>query len=219
MAFCNKCGATIGAGTRFCNQCGTPILASTLPGPATGTTIPVLPVQAPPAPGSNSALKVVLIIVGIVAVLGILGLASAGFVAWRIAHHTRVHQDGDNVKVETPFGNVESTKDPEEVANNLGVDLYPGAEIRKNGANSASFGGFHTVSLTADTDDPVDRVSAFYKSKFPNAMVTTSDSGHCTIVSNDHKNIVTIVIESAGDKTKIQISNVHKGSGSDSSSN
>jgi hypothetical protein len=219
MAFCNKCGATIGAGTRFCNQCGTPILASTLPGPATGTTIPAPPVQAPPTQGSNSGLKVVLIIVGIVAVLGILGLASAGFVAWRIAHHTRVHQEGDNVKVETPFGNVESTKDPEEVANNLGVDLYPGAEIRKNGANSASFGGFHTVSLTADTDDPVDRVSAFYKSKFPNAMVTTSDSGHCTIVSNDHKNIVTIVIEAAGDKTKIQISNVHKGGSSDSSSN
>ena len=101
---------------------------------------------------------------------------------------------------------------------NRTVDLYPGAEIRKNGAASASFGGFHTVSVTADTDDPVDRVTSFYKSKFPNAMVTTSDSGHCTIVSNDHKNIVTIVIEAAGDKTKIQISNVHKGS-SDSSSN
>jgi hypothetical protein len=218
MAFCNKCGATIGAGTRFCNQCGTPILASTIPGPATGTTIPTAPVQVSPTQGSNSALKVVLIIVGIVAVLGVLGLASAGFVAWRIAHHTRVHQEGDNVKVETPFGNVETTKDPDEVAGNLGVDLYPGAEIRKNGAASTSFGPIHTVAVTADTDDPVDRVSAFYKSKFPNAMVTTSDSGHCTIVSNDHKNIVTINIEAAGDKTKIQISTVHKGS-SDSSSN
>jgi hypothetical protein len=218
MAFCNKCGTTIVTGTRFCNQCGAPILASTLPGPMAGSTVPPAPIQTPPAQGGNNALKVVLIIVGIVAVLGVLGLASAGFVAWRIAHHTRVHQDGDNVKVETPFGNVETTKDPEIAANNLGVDLYPGAEIRKNGAASASFGGFHTVSVTADTDDPVDRVTSFYKSKFPNAMVTTSDSGHCTIVSNDHKNIVTIVIEAAGDKTKIQISNVHKGS-SDSSSN
>jgi len=121
--------------------------------------------------------------------------------------------------VETPFGSVETTKDPEEVANNLGVDLYPGAEIRKNGAASASFGGIHTVSVTADTDDPVDRVASFYKSKFPRAMVTTSDSGHCTIVSNDHKNIVTINIEASGDKTKIQISNVNHRSGTDSSSN
>jgi hypothetical protein len=222
MAFCNKCGSSITPGIRFCNQCGAPILASTLPSatpaPATSTgpgTIPAPPVGAP---RDNSALKVILIVVGVVVLIGILGLVSAGFFAWRIAHHTRVHQDGDNVKVETPFGSVEANKDPGEAARNLGVELYPGVEVQKNSAASASFGGIHTVSLTAETDDSVDKVAAFYRAKFPNAAVTTSDSGHCTIVSNDRQNIITINIEAAGDKTKIQIANVRK-AGSDSSSN
>jgi hypothetical protein len=66
----------------------------------------------------------------------------------------------------------------------------------------------------------VDKVASFYKSKFPNAMVTTSDAGRCTIISNDHKSMVTINIEAEGDKTKIQITNVtRKSDAANSSSN
>jgi len=152
--------------------------------------------------------------------LGILGVASVGFAAWRVAHRTRVHHSGENVKVETPFGDVETTKDPAEAARNLGVDLYPGAEVLKEGAASATFGTLRTVSLTSESADSVEKVAAFYKTKFPNAMVTTSDSGRCSIISNDHKNMVTINIESAGDKTKIHITNVtHKSNAANSSSN
>ena len=67
--------------------------------------------------------------VGVIVLVGILGVASLGFFAWRVAHRTHVRQEGDNVKVETPFGTVETTKDPEEAARNLGVDLYPGAQV------------------------------------------------------------------------------------------
>ncbi|MGD0989908.1 MAG: zinc ribbon domain-containing protein [Candidatus Sulfotelmatobacter sp.] len=222
MAFCNKCGASITTGTRFCNQCGAPILASTLPSAATPSVIPPTPpiVSAPPVPaaGGNNALKVILVVVGVIVLLGILGVASAGFFAWHLAHRAHIHQDGDNVKVDTPFGSVETTKDPAEAARNLGVDLYPGAEVLKQGAASASFGGMHTVSLRAESTDPVDKVSSFYKAKFPNAMVTTSDAGRCTIISSEHKNMITINIEAQGDKTKIQITNVsHKSDGSSSS--
>ena len=41
-------------------------------------------------------------------------------------------------------------------------------------------------------------------------MVTTSDQNHCTIVSNDQKNMITINIEANGDSTKLQITNVSK---------
>jgi hypothetical protein len=222
MAFCNKCGSPIVAGTRFCNKCGAPILASTLPSAAPASPSPSsaagFPPPAPTQGGSNS-LKVLLIAVGVIILLGILGIASAGFFAWRIAHRTRVHQNGDNLKVETPFGSVETTKDPAEAARNLGVDLYPGAEVLKDGTATATFGGVHTVSVNSETTDSVDKVSSFYKSKFPNAMVTTSDSGRCTVIANEHNSMITINVEGQGDKTKIQITNVSHKSGENSSSN
>jgi uncharacterized protein YuzE len=152
--------------------------------------------------------------------LGILGVASVGFFAWRVARHTHVRQEGDNVRVETPFGSVESTKDPAAAARDLGVDLYPGAEVMKNGSSSATFGGVRTATVNAETTDSVDKVSTFYKAKFPNAMVTTTDAGRCTIISNDQKGMITINIEAEGDKTKVLISHVSTKSGaSDSSSN
>jgi len=220
MAFCNKCGSPIVAGTRFCNKCGAPILASTLPGVAPAPPVATAISPAPASTqGGNDTLKVLFIVVGVILLLGILGVASAGFFAWRLAHRTRVHQDGNNVRVETPFGSVETTKDPAEAARNLGVDLYPGAEIIKDGSASATFGGMHTTSINSETSDPVDKVSSFYKAKFPSAMVTTANSGHCTIVANEHDSLITINIEARGDKTKIQITNVSRKSGENSSSN
>jgi len=225
MAFCNSCGTSIVPGTRFCSKCGAPILASTIPlaGAVTSTPVSSLPPTSVPPTGTNQgggALKAILIVVGVVVLLGVLGMVSLGVFAWRVAHHSHVRQDRNNVKVETPFGSVETSKDPEEVARNLGVELYPGAEVLKNGANSASFGGIHTVSLNSESSDSVDQVASFYKPKFPNAMVTTSDAGRCTIISNDHKNMVTINIEAEGGKTKIQITSVtHNSDSVDSSSN
>jgi hypothetical protein len=222
MAFCNSCGANITPGTRFCSKCGAAILASTLPpsvSPATTSPAqPVVPATPVPPVQGGGALKVVLIIVGVIALLGVLSVASIGFFAWRVAHHAHIHQDGNNVKVDTPFGSVETTKDPAEAARNLGVDLYPGAEVSTNGAATATFGGVHTASLTSESTDSVDKISSFYKSKFPNAMVSSSDANRCTIISNDNKTMITINIEGKGDRTKIQITRVSRNSGSTNSS-
>ena len=223
MAFCNSCGASLNPGTRFCNKCGAAILGSAAaPAGAVPSVTPPTPpvVTAPPVPAAGGgALKVILIVVAVVVFVGILGLASAGFVAWHIAHRSHVRQNGDDVTVETPFGSVETTKDPDQAARNLGVELYPGAEVLKHGAASATFGGVHTASLSAESDDSVDKVSSFYKAKFPDAMVTSSDSGRCSIVSNNHGSMITINIQAEGDKTKIQITNVTHKSDSNSSSN
>lgn len=217
MAFCNSCGAALTPGTRFCNKCGTTVLASS-PAPPVGSATAATSTAPPGAsttqPSQGSALKVILIVVGVLVVLGILGVASVGFFAWRVARHTHIRQQGDNVKVETPFGTVESTNDPQDAARNLGVDVYPGARLLKEGTASASFGGVHSVSVNLESDDSIDKVSAFYKSKFPNAMVTSSDSNQSTIIANDHKNLITINIRADGDRTKIQITNVAGRSGS-----
>jgi hypothetical protein len=201
MAFCNSCGAQLTEGTRFCSKCGAPI---------TGT--PAAPTGAPSTPtttaGSSNALKTILIIVGAIVLIGIVGIASLTFIGMRLARHSRVTQEGEHVKVETPFGTAETSKDPEDAAKELGVDVYPGADPQKEGASTATFGRVRTVSAAFQSDDSVDKVCAFYRSKFPNATVSTSDQNRCTIVSNDPPNMITINVEPSGDGSKFQIASV-----------
>ena len=207
MAFCNSCGATLNPGTKFCNKCGA--VAGGSPAPTAATP----PAAAPT--GGSSALKIILIVVAVIVGIGILGVATVGIVGYRIAKSAHVRQEGGHVKVETPFGNVESSQDPAQAAKDLGVDVYPGAEVQKNGASSATFGAIHTVTANFESSDSVDKVCTFYKSRFPNAMATTSDQNRCTILSNDQKgNMVTINIEPNGDASKFQITNVSKKSAS-----
>ena len=205
MPFCNSCGAAINPGTKFCSKCGA--------GTAAGVSIPgTAPVPAaPPARSGSSTLKVILIIFAVIFAVGILGVATVGIIGYRIARSSRVSQNGDHVKVDTPFGSVETSKDPDQAAKDLGVELYPGAQVQPSGASSASFGGIRTVTAVFESTDAPDKVCTFYKSKFPGAMVTTSERTHCTIVSNDRKNMITINIEaSGGENTKLQITNVSK---------
>jgi hypothetical protein len=199
------------------------VLASTLP-PAgttpTGPTPPVASTTPAPAPqGGGGALKIILIVFGVVVLMGILGMATVGFFAWRVARHTHVRQEGENVKVETPFGNIESTQDPDVAARNLGVDVYPGAKILKDGTSSATFMGIQTATANFQSSDSLDKVSSFYKSKFPNALATTCDETHCTIVSTMQKNTITINMEAEDSGTKIQITKVTGKADTNSSSN
>jgi hypothetical protein len=213
MAFCNKCGTAITQGTRFCNKCGAPILASGFSSSAAAPPSPTptpTPTQAAPPQGGGNALKVVLIVIGAVIVIGVLAVGALTFVGLHIAKKTRVHDEGDRVKVETPFGTVESTKDPEQAAKNLGIDIYPGAEVQKAGASSAVFGNMRTVSANFESSDSVDKVCSFYKGRFPNANVSTSEENHCTIVSTAPPNVTTINVESRGSGSKFQISTVAK---------
>jgi hypothetical protein len=204
MAFCNSCGAALNAGTKFCNKCGV-AAGPTVPG-AASTVLP----PPPPSTGGGSALKIILIVVAVVVGIGILGIVTVGVIGYRVAKSAHVTQEGDHVKVDTPFGSVETSKDPDQAAKELGIDLYPGAQVQKNGSASMTFGNMHTVTASFESSDSVDKVCAFYKSRFPNSAVTTSDQNRCTIVSNDQKNMITINIQGSGETTKFQIANVSK---------
>jgi len=223
MAFCNSCGTSIDPGTRFCSKCGAAVLTSA-PAPAAPLASPARPappVASAPAPtsGGGGALKAILIVVGVIILVGILGIASLGFFAWRVARHSHVRQNGENVKVETPFGTVESSTDPQAAAHDLGVDPYPGAQVLKEGSTSATFGGVRTVSLHFETSDSADKVCSFYKPKFPNAMVMSTQSDQCTIISNDKNNMITITAKAENGKTQIVVANVKKADSGTSSSN
>ena len=195
MAFCNACGATVEPGAKFCPKCG-----AAVPAAAVAST--------PATPAQSNAVKVILIVVAIVVGLFILGIGTATFIGWRIARHTRVEQDRGKVRVETPFGTVESTDDSDEAARNLGIDVYPGARALKGKAANVTMGSMHTVAAEFETDDPPERVAEFYKKKLPHANIAVSDAKHYTIISHDKKNMFTINIEPQEGKTLIHIANV-----------
>jgi len=168
--------------------------------------IPAAVPSAPASPQGGGALKIILIVVAVIVVLGILGIGTLVFVVRRVAHNSHIQNKDGNVRVETPFGTVQSTNNPDEASRNLGIDLYPGARVLKG--NSATIGGMHTVEAEFESDDSAEKVMLFYSSKFPNANVTTKDQNHYAIVSTDNNNLITIKIEPEDNKTRIKIANV-----------
>lgn len=199
MAFCNSCGAPLAEGTKFCGKCGAAIAA------VSAATPQAIAPGPPPSSGSNSALKIVLMIVGVVVFIGILGMVTCGIIVHRAIKTARLSQKGDNVKVETPFGSVESSTDPEKTAKELGVEIYPGAQLQRAGTASVSFGSFHTVTANFESSDSVDKVCDFYRSKFPSAAVQSSDQNHCNIVASDQGNSTNISVNSTGGGSKFTI--------------
>src|SRR3984893_13755261 len=204
MAFCNSCGATLDGGAKFCNKCGT-----TQPGSAAAAPVFTSPGAAPgTAPKNSGALKIILIVVAVIVVFGILAVGAFSFFAYRIAKHSRVHMENGNVRVETPFGTVNTTTDPDEAARNLGIDSYPGAEVVKGTTSDLTMGNMHTASADFETGDPVSTVAEFYKSKVPNANVVSSTGDHFAIISTDKKNMLTINIEPKNGRTRIHITKI-----------
>ena len=203
MAFCNSCGTVLADGTKFCSKCGAAIT-----GAPTAAVPPVA--AAPPSGGSSSGLKIVLIIVGVIVLIGVLGVATIGIIGYRIAKNARVSQKGDNVKVETPFGSMETSTDPEQTAKELGIEIYPGAEVQKAGTAAVTFGSLHTVTAKFESNDSVEKVCDFYRSKFPNATVQSSDQSHCSIIASGDGNSTTINAHSSGDGSRFEIVVVNK---------
>lgn len=211
MAFCNSCGATLSPGMKFCNKCGAPQAdAVAAAGSTPAPPVTVMAPAPPPSTGGGSALKIILIVVAVIVGIGILGMVTCGVVVRRALRNSHVSQQGDSVKADTPFGTFATSKDPEQIAKDLGVDLYPGAEMQKDASASVTMGSIHTVTAVLESSDSVEKVCTFYKEKFPNATVTSSDQNRCNLVSNDQKNMVTININGDGDSTKLQITNVSK---------
>ena len=196
MAFCNACGATIETGAKFCPKCG-----AAVPVAAVASTAPAT------APQSN-AVKIILIVVAVIIGLGILSMGTIGFFVHRAVRQSHVESDGGKVRVETPYGTVESSDNSDEAARNLGIDIYPGARARKSSAANVTMGAMHTVAAEFETDDPPERVADFYKKRLPHANIAVSDEKQYTIISHDKKNMFTINIEPQDGKTLIHIANV-----------
>jgi hypothetical protein len=204
MAFCNSCGAPLNEGTKFCNKCGAAV--SGVP----ATAAQPIALGPPPSKGGSSTLKVILVIVGVIVLIGVLGMVTCGIVIHRAIKSAHDSQKDGNMKVETPFGNMETSTDPEQTAKDLGVEIYPGADLRKEGTASVTFGSLRTVTANFESNDSVDKVCDFYKQKFPSAQVASSDQTHCSIISGEKGNSTTISVHSSGDGSRFTIVSMTK---------
>jgi hypothetical protein len=215
MAFCNSCGTAMEAGAKFCPKCGAAAVVTTAPVPSmpvsSGSTVPAAPAQG------SGALKVILIVLAVVIGLGILGVGVTAFFIHRAVSRFHMENRDGNVHVDTPFGTVDSTQDPAEAARNVGVDLYPGATVAKNGSANMTIGSMHTATVELDTSDSPSAVNDFYKSKLPNANVMSGQGDHYTIMSGDKNNMTTISIEPRDGKTRIHIAKITRGMAATSS--
>ena len=211
MAFCNSCGATLDAGTKFCNKCGAGV-----PAASAAATTPAVATTTPAQGGGSNVLKIVLIVFAVLVGLGIIGSVTTAYFVHRayvkVRNNAHIEEKDGNMKVETPFGTVESSQDNDKIASDLGDFMYPDAEPVKGAAASATFGSTHTVSTQLETSDAPDKVAEYYKAKMPNATYTSSQGNVYSIMAGDkdHKSWTTISIAPQGDKTMIQISRVSR---------
>ena len=109
------------------------------------------------------------------------------------------------------FRQCRDLQDPERAAKDLGVDVYPGARGSEKRRSSATFGSIHTVTANFESNDSVDKVCAFYKSKFPNAMVNDlrSEPLHHRL-QRPEETWSPSTSKPNGDGSKFQITNVSK---------
>lgn len=194
------------AGAKFCPKCGTAAVGTAQVG-STPTGSPAPPVTAAPPAQGSSGLKIALIVVAVVVGVGILGVGTLGFFAHQFLKNSRVETKDGNVKIESPFGTVETTQDANQAAQNVGVDIYPGATMMKDGNADVTFGSVHSSAAQFESDDPPATVADFYKSKFPGGTFTSSGNSY-TILAGDKSNMTTITIQPQNGKTRIHVAKV-----------
>jgi hypothetical protein len=119
------------------------------------------PAAIPPQRRSNNAVWWILgIVAGGIAVMVLFGLALAGL----FIRNLRVHNQGNNVEIQTPVGAIKVNKD---VPRATGLPLYPGATSADKDKNaqvelSAGDGGVGIAVEHFTTSDDLDQVDKWY---------------------------------------------------------
>jgi hypothetical protein len=157
----------------------------------------------------GSALKIILIIVVVLVGLGILGVGAVGFTVWRVAHAFHVNSHNGQVTLNTPSGSVTASNASNFTSEELGTDIYPGAQPTTGGMRMNLPTG-SVVSGVFLTGDSKEQVVAFYKGKLGSeaSVFDAANSAMISVRRLSHDNIIISVSsrESQNDgKTKISI--------------
>jgi hypothetical protein len=194
----------------------TPVAAAPgSPGYAPGPVGYAPPAAAYPAKSGSSAVKIILIVLAILIGLGVLGAGAVGFVAWRVARSFHLNGKNGQITMNTPSGSVTASSEGGFTSDELGTDIYPGAQSVHGGMRMNLPTG-SIVSGAFLTPDSKDQVLAFYKSKLGStASVFDSDtSAMISVKKGGHENImVTISARPSENNGKTKISIVHTKNG------
>jgi hypothetical protein len=185
-----------------------PIAAQYQPVAAPFATAPQ-PAAAPPTSGGSSALKIVLIIVGVFVVLGMLVVGVVGYGIWRVSRAVHVNSSTGAMTVTTPGGTFSANSTEKFTADELGTDIYPGAQPAKGGMRMHLPSG-SMVGANFLTSDSKEQVIAFYQNKFGSdaATMETGDGAVLTVNKSKQDTVMMTITQKANQfdgKTQIYI--------------
>lgn len=231
MAFCTNCGSKMNDDSRFCPSCGAqspevPASRSSQSSPASEHATAATPAQTAGTWASSSPtggtvqsvkggdggglVKVILIVLVVLVGLGLLSAAGIFWAAYKVKKSVRIEQSGDSATVQTPWGSVSSNQDPMKVAQDLGIDVYPGAKPLE-GASAVTVGNLAVGAVEFETADPMDKVEQFYRARFPNSTIDVADENSHTLAMMTNKGMINVILERTGSGTKINISRTGHG--------
>jgi len=175
------------------------------------------PYPGTPAPnpgGGGSALKIILIVVACIIGLFLLVGGYIGYKAYKFAqavkHSVQTDSNGQTT-FSTPNGSFTTGNNVTATAAELGAPIYPGATPGHAGMRMKNKNQ-DLITVTYTTSDDLETVVAFYKSKMPDAAVTTNSFSHATVLKSGPKNDQTMVTISSSNgigNTSILIMRVH----------
>jgi hypothetical protein len=194
-------------------QYAAPGPATALPPPGSGYTSPPPPPvgYAPAANRGGGALKVVLIVVVILVGIGILGAGAVGFVVWRVAHAIHVANRGGQFAFNSPSGRISAGSATNFTPEELGTDIYPGAQASTGGMRMSLPTGA-VISAVYLTPDSKDQVLSFYKDKLGSGAQVYNgvSTAMISLKKGSRENImVTISSRPSENDGKTKISIVH----------
>ncbi len=167
MPFCHQCGSPLDAAAAQCPVCGRDTAAapaaSSAPAPA-------------PAKGHSGRRFVPVFLVGIL----LLGVILMGGVLLLYDHaRSSFPLDREGAEITIPYGKAASGQDSLSVARQLRFPVYPGAtRMDSSTATEINGVGGQVATMSFVTADSVDRVMAFYRSRFPGAEVKAQSPQH-----------------------------------------
>lgn len=216
MGFCTNCGTKLDDGQRFCTSCGaqqgnsapvatTAIAPKAAAAPSPAPVAQQQPIQPATTNSGGGALKIILIVVGVLVLLGLIAGGVVAYIGYRASRAIKVDENGKATSIETPWGKVSTKQDVKKAAEQLGVEVYPGATAVE-GSGAVSFGdNLSFGNAEFETSDSLDKVEQFYKKQLPKGAFVPVDENQRTMLASTSKSMVTISLERSGDKTIIRI--------------
>jgi hypothetical protein len=154
----------------------------------------------------------VLIIIAVLVGLGIVGVGAVGFIVLHLAPHA-VHMtpNAEQVTVSTPGGAITAGSATSFTTDDLGTEIYPGAQSTTGGMRMSLPTGL-VVSAVYLTPDSKEQVVSFYKSKLGSEASVYDGASNATISLRKKSResiVIGIVSRPTENNGKTKISIVH----------